>query len=330
MTPSPLTPHYILYSSSDPVKKTWRFSICSTKGATLLEVSDREPDAPADRLALLAVVLGLEALEQPSHIILCTPSRYVQEGIQFGVPEWRANGWQWEYFGQMVPVKHRDLWQRVERAMRFHRVECRSWRFDPPHKALFAKRALPPQKPVGTSAVCFSRGQPAESKRLCPPGPGHCAVSHLQRTIPFPHEQLPEDLPRGQKVNEQAVWGRVEESQPNSKSFSSVKLGAGLALNGSEHSYPSFRPVAAFKKTAPLSPSQFENSENNLLLTGAVNPVVHSQQRLGGLEEGPPRERGFPLGRGVGRLFHRAIRKFWAILGKLFPTEPSDPSGGGL
>jgi hypothetical protein len=34
----------------------------------------------------------------------------------------------------MVPVKNGDLWQRVDRAMRFHCVDCRSLRIDPPHR----------------------------------------------------------------------------------------------------------------------------------------------------------------------------------------------------
>jgi hypothetical protein len=79
------------------------------------------------------VVRGLEALEQPSRVTLVTPSKYVNRGITYGLPEWRSTGWQWEHFGEMVPVKNRDLWQRVDRALDIHRVECRTWRFDLPH-----------------------------------------------------------------------------------------------------------------------------------------------------------------------------------------------------
>ena len=44
-----------------------------------------------------------------------------------GLPEWRANDWQWEHFGEMVPVKNRDLWQRVDRALGYHELKCRTW-----------------------------------------------------------------------------------------------------------------------------------------------------------------------------------------------------------
>jgi ribonuclease HI len=84
----------------------------------------------------LAVVRGLEALAQPSRVTLVTHSRYVNRGLTYGLAEWRANGWQWEHFGQMVPVKNRDLWQRVDRALLFHQLDCRRWRFDLPHTAV--------------------------------------------------------------------------------------------------------------------------------------------------------------------------------------------------
>ena len=95
---------------------------------------DVEPDTYGERLELLTVIRGLEALDQPSRVTVMTPSAYVREGIRYGVAEWRRNGWRWEAFGQMIPVKHCDLWQRLDRALRFHHVECRHWRVDRPHE----------------------------------------------------------------------------------------------------------------------------------------------------------------------------------------------------
>lgn len=94
---------------------------------------DVDPEAQGDRLELLTVVRGLEALEQPSRVTLWTPSTYVREGIRHGLREWRDNGWLWEYFGRMVPVKNDDLWRRLDRAMEFHQVDCRTWRIDRAH-----------------------------------------------------------------------------------------------------------------------------------------------------------------------------------------------------
>ncbi len=130
-------PHYLLFSESSRKKTNgqWRFVLQSVDGSEQLEVADAEPDVQGERLELLAVVRGLEALAQPSRVTLVTPSKYVNRGLVYGLKEWRTNDWQWEHFGEMVPVKNRDLWQRVDQALTFHQLECRTWRFDLPHVA---------------------------------------------------------------------------------------------------------------------------------------------------------------------------------------------------
>ncbi len=128
-------PHYLLFSEScrKSSQGQWRFVLQSVDGTDQFEAADAEPDARGERLELLAVVRGLEALAQPSRVTLVTPSRYVNRGLNYGLSEWRANGWRWEHYGEMVPVKNRDLWQRVDGALRYHQLDCRTWRFDPAH-----------------------------------------------------------------------------------------------------------------------------------------------------------------------------------------------------
>jgi ribonuclease HI len=132
------TPHYLLFSEScrQSEQSQWRFVLQTIDGSQQFEAADDEPDVQGERLELLAVVRGLEALEQPSRVTLVTPSKYVNRGLTYGLDEWRANDWQWEHYGEMVPVKNRDLWQRVDRALAYHQLECRTWRFDLPHGAV--------------------------------------------------------------------------------------------------------------------------------------------------------------------------------------------------
>jgi ribonuclease HI len=131
------TPHYLLFSEScrQSEQSQWRFVLQTIDGSQQFEAADDEPDVQGERLELLAVVRGLEALGQPSRVTLVTPSKYVNRGLTYGLDEWRANDWQWEHYGEMVPVKNRDLWQRVDRALAYHQLECRTWRFDLPHGA---------------------------------------------------------------------------------------------------------------------------------------------------------------------------------------------------
>lgn len=93
-------------------------------------IADEEAFTCGERLELLAVVRGLEALDGPSRVTLVTKSRYVSRGLRFGMAEWRANDWNWERFGRVVPVKDSDLWQRIDRALLYHEVECQAWQFE--------------------------------------------------------------------------------------------------------------------------------------------------------------------------------------------------------
>jgi ribonuclease HI len=129
------TPHFFLFpqANRESERDEWSFVLKAADGSAILKVADAEPDAHGERLELLAVVRGLEALEQPSRVTLVTPSRYVKRGISYGLPEWGRNGWKWEHFGEMVPVKNRDLWQRLDRALKIHRIQGAHYRVDAAH-----------------------------------------------------------------------------------------------------------------------------------------------------------------------------------------------------
>ena len=160
-------PHCLLFSEADSSNRPlgrWHFLLESIEGQTLVEASDEEPGVHGERLELLAVVRGLEALDQPSRVTLVTSSRHVSRGLRCGLEEWRNNSWRWERDGRLVPIKNRDLWQRIDGALKFHHVECRSWRIDPAHSAPQADtpvvtRANPPRRWVrfGQRAVAAVR-----------------------------------------------------------------------------------------------------------------------------------------------------------------------------
>jgi ribonuclease HI len=162
MSPMASTPHFLLFSESRrqaPVGREaagqWRFLLESVDGATKLAACDEEPQAHCSRLELLAVVRGLEALDQPSRVTLVTPSRYVSRGIRYGLDEWRRNDWRWERYGRMTPVKNGDLWRRIDRALQYHKLDCRTWRFDSPDDDLGGPslRAFSAKSPAARTAV---------------------------------------------------------------------------------------------------------------------------------------------------------------------------------
>jgi ribonuclease HI len=154
-------PHFLLFSEArgNDQQGQWRFVLQASDGSTTLEAEDSEPETGGERLELLAVVRGLEALDEPSRVTLFTPSKYVNRGLAYGLDEWRRNNWTWECFGEMVPVKNSDLWQRLDRALKFHRMESRGYRIDAAHHhdAVPAPHFRPGRRsprPVATGPRC--------------------------------------------------------------------------------------------------------------------------------------------------------------------------------
>ena len=124
-------PHYLLYAEAaqaaacdGSAASRWRFVLRLPTGQTEFEADDEEPAASVERLELLAVVRGLEALSQPSRVTLLASSRHLRRGLESGLASWRENDWQWERYGQMSPIKNCDLWRRLDRLTEIHRVEC--------------------------------------------------------------------------------------------------------------------------------------------------------------------------------------------------------------
>jgi ribonuclease HI len=150
-------PRYLLFSQLEDETKPghWRFVLRAADGSHRLEASDVEPEVRGERLELLTVARGLEALDRPARVTLVTSSAYVSEGIRRSLSEWRKNGWRWERFGLMVPVKNLDLWQRIDRAMRYHEVDCRTYRFDPPHSVDLVKNHQPARELAGAPAAAL-------------------------------------------------------------------------------------------------------------------------------------------------------------------------------
>jgi ribonuclease HI len=121
------SPQFLLFSEASTVDGSaprWKFVLQSVGCDDQFAAGDVEPGTPLARLELLAVVRGLEAIDQPSHVTLVTRSRYVARGIRRELSQWRDRSWHWEKFGKLVPIRDGDLWQRIDRALTFHRVDC--------------------------------------------------------------------------------------------------------------------------------------------------------------------------------------------------------------
>ncbi|QDT68333.1 Ribonuclease HI [Planctomycetes bacterium MalM25] len=123
-------PRYVLIAEIEHADEgpQWRFALQAADASVTIAACDREPGADEDRLVLLAMVRGLEALDVSADVTVVTRSSSVLRGLTRGLAQWRNNHWRWERFGRLTPIRDADLWRRVDQAMRFHTVHCRSWR----------------------------------------------------------------------------------------------------------------------------------------------------------------------------------------------------------
>lgn len=74
-----------------------------------------------NRMELLGVIVGLEALTRPCEVTVVTDSKYVCEAFNANwIAGWKRRGWK---NSQNKPVKNIDLWKRLLAAIEPHEVE---------------------------------------------------------------------------------------------------------------------------------------------------------------------------------------------------------------
>jgi ribonuclease HI len=93
-------------------------------GGVEKELFGGERQTTNNRMEMLAVIMALESLKRPCHVILHADSQYVLKGITEWLAGWKARGWK---TAAKQPVKNVDLWQRLDAlvAGAGHRIEWR-------------------------------------------------------------------------------------------------------------------------------------------------------------------------------------------------------------
>ena len=89
-------------------------------GTVEKELSGGEKLTTNNRMEMMAVVEGLNALKRPCRVTLSTDSRYVMDGLTKWIHGWQKNGWK---TADKKPVKNADLWQALLTAAKPHRIE---------------------------------------------------------------------------------------------------------------------------------------------------------------------------------------------------------------
>jgi ribonuclease HI len=124
-------------------------------GGVEKELSGADPATTNNRMELMAVIQGLEALKRPCRVVVTTDSQYVRNGITDWIRRWRRNGWR-TADGQ--PVKNSDLWRRLDEIATGHQVE---WRWVKGH----AGHAENERADRLATAAIAALGRPAPTRR---------------------------------------------------------------------------------------------------------------------------------------------------------------------
>lgn len=73
-----------------------------------------------NRMELTAVIEGLRALNRSCEVEINTDSKYVMQGINEWISNWKRNGWK---TAARKAVKNSDLWRQLDDELSSHKVD---------------------------------------------------------------------------------------------------------------------------------------------------------------------------------------------------------------
>ena len=84
------------------------------------EIAGGEKSTTNNKMEMMAVIKGLEALKEPCEVEVYSDSAYIVNAIEQGwIESWKKNGWR---KADKKPVKNVDLWEKLLELMDKHKV----------------------------------------------------------------------------------------------------------------------------------------------------------------------------------------------------------------
>ncbi|KAB2836716.1 MAG: ribonuclease HI [Caedimonadaceae bacterium] len=101
--------------SGNPGPGGW--GVLIKRGEKEEELSGSETLTTNNRMELMATISALEYVSTEGSIKLYTDSTYVKDGVTLWLARWKKNDWK---TANNKPVKNRDLWERLDQAIKNH------------------------------------------------------------------------------------------------------------------------------------------------------------------------------------------------------------------
>jgi ribonuclease HI len=108
--------------SGNPGPGGWAYILRHRGTQSVKEDSGGEPVSTNNRMELMAVIRGLEALKRPCKVELFTDSVYVGKGLTEWMAGWKRNGWRRREGDKFRPIKNAELWQRLDELLNIHEL----------------------------------------------------------------------------------------------------------------------------------------------------------------------------------------------------------------
>ena len=73
-----------------------------------------------NRMELIAVIEGIKSIEKNANIEITTDSKYVKNGINLWINNWKKNDWK---TSSKKPVKNKELWVDLDKLVQNYNIE---------------------------------------------------------------------------------------------------------------------------------------------------------------------------------------------------------------
>jgi ribonuclease HI len=84
------------------------------------ELSGAEAETTNNRMELTGAISALESLKRPCSVVLTSDSQYLVKGMTEWLDGWVKKGWK---NSKKEPVLNQDLWARLLKLAKIHRIE---------------------------------------------------------------------------------------------------------------------------------------------------------------------------------------------------------------
>ncbi len=126
LTESELRPEVRLFTDGacigNPGPGGWAFILEHPSSGRSKEESGGEHGTTNNRMEIMAVIRGLEALKGPSRVELFSDSQYVLKSINEWMGKWKMFGWK-RSKNARAEVRNADLWRRLDELLQRHVVK---------------------------------------------------------------------------------------------------------------------------------------------------------------------------------------------------------------